>query len=319
MRRTVIAQTHDEIRRLRWFWERLPAPTMFQSFAWNHAAARVFGDREIPYVVYAESDNGAALIPAAITPADSRLGPMGEKLFDYRDVLVHGDLSVLDSAWARASELDLDFSAGAVRADTHVAAWEGFQHSDFYGAPFVSRRQIDADTFASQHNRLGRWRRRLEREGVTLRCHTGDDINLVREIYRQKGSQPAETGDSLFRDPLRVEFMVQVCGAVGPLCEIFTLESAGTLVASLVTFRDANVRRFYTVQFNPAWARYSPGMVLIYEATRRSLHAGMDCDYMTGEHAYKKRFATSVTPLYWVQANAETLANLGRRKPAVAA
>jgi len=290
---------------------------MFQSFAWNHTAARVFHDRETPYVIYAESDNGAALIPAASTV--SRLSLMGESLFDYRDVLVRGDRGVLAAAWTRAAEVGLDFSAGALREDANVAAWEGFGRSTFYGAPLVSHRSLNAETFAAEHGRLGRWKRRLEREGVELRCHTGANSALVRQIYQQKGSQPAETGDSLFRDLLRVEFMIQICSAVGALCEIFTLESAGTLVAALVTFRDANVRRFYTVQFDPVWARYSPGMVLIYEVTQHSLRTGMDCDYMTGEHAYKLRFATSVVPMYWVQATQQVLASVGNRSRSLAA
>jgi CelD/BcsL family acetyltransferase involved in cellulose biosynthesis len=113
--------------------------------------------------------------------------------------------------------------------------------------------------------------------------------------------------------------MVQVCATVGSLCEIFTLETAGSLLAALVTFRDGNIRRFYTVHFEAEWAKYSPGMVLIHEVTRRSLAALMDCDYMTGEHAYKLRFATSVVPMYWVRASAAELGAMGRQQPGIAA
>jgi CelD/BcsL family acetyltransferase involved in cellulose biosynthesis len=263
-------------------------------------------------VILAEDDNGVAMIPAAIV--DGKLTLLGERLFDYRDVLVSGDVSVLDSAWARAAELGLDFSAGALRTDENLKTWQGFVLSEFYGAPLVSYRAKSADAFAAEHSRLGRWKRRLEREGVALRLHSGANSPLIREIYQRKASQPAETGDSLFRDPLRIDFMVQVCAAVGELCEVFTFESAGTLVASLVTFLDRNVRRFYTVQIDPAWARYSPGMVLIYEATCRSLAAGLDCDYMTGEHSYKLRFATEVVPMKWVQASAAMLSGLATRR-----
>jgi CelD/BcsL family acetyltransferase involved in cellulose biosynthesis len=302
---------------LRSAWESLPAPTMFQTFAWNYAAAQVFGERERPFVIYVEDDNGAALIPAAI--ADARLTLLGESLFDYRDVLMRGDRSALKAAWARASEPGLDFSAGALRADANFDVWDGFERGSFYGAPLVSHNVLSAEAFVAEHNRLGRWRRRLEREGAELRSQTGANSALVRAIYEQKASQPAETGDSLFRDPLRVDFMVQACAAVGPLCEIFTLETAGAMVAALVTFRDGSVRRFYTVQFDPAWAKYSPGMVLIHEVTRRSLSDAMDCDYMTGEHAYKLRFATSVVPMFWVRASAAALGVMGTHRPVIAA
>ena len=320
MRRTIIARTHQEISKLRYLWEglerRQPA-TMFQSFAWNYTAAAAFCDREAPFVIYSESDHGAALIPAA--SSRNHLGFLGETLFDYRDVLAAGDEHVLHSAWNRAANLGLKFSSGAVRSDSNFANWSGFNVSRFYGAPRVSPREMTAADFASKHNRLARWHRRMEREGITLRCHTGESTDLVRFIYQQKGSQPAETGDNLFSDPRRIQFMMSVCRAVGNACEIFTYESAGTLVAALVTFRDGKVRRFYTIYFDQEWSRYSPGTVLLYEVTRRSLAAGLECDYMTGEHGYKLRFATSVVPMYWVEATVGELSCLGAYRPALAA
>ena len=290
---------------------------MFQSYVWNAIATAAFADREAPFIIYSETDNGTALIPAATN--GTRLCLLGETLFDYRDLLWSGDEQVLHSAWSRASQRGCDFSAGAVRGDSQLAAWFGFDLRRFYGAPRVSPGEISAEDFASKHNRLARWHRRMEREGVIMQCRTGAHGELVRFIYEQKGSQPAETADNLFNDSRRIEFMVAVCRAVGSACEIFTYESAGTLVAAIVTFRDLNVRRFYTIYFNQGWARYSPGTVLLYEVTRRSLATGLDCDYMTGEHGYKLRFATSVVPMYWAEAPAGTLASLGQYSPALAA
>ena len=309
MRRTVIAQTAEEIESLRYLWEKLPAPTIFQSFAWNHTAACVFADRETPYVIFVESDRGAALIPTAV--GESKLTLIGETLFDYRDVLVQGDGDVLRTAWLRAAELGTGFFAGALRADGNVSLWEGFERTSFYGAPIVRTSEISPEKFASEHNRLGRWGRHLERQGIQFRTHTGANSALVRQIYEGKGRQIAEGAESLFSDPKRVEFMVRVCEQMGAACEIFTFESAGSLVASLVTFREPNVRRFYTVQFDPVWAKYSPGTVLIYLVTLDSLRHGLDCDYMTGEHAYKMRFATSIVPMYWLQASADVLRSIG--------
>lgn len=320
MRRTIVARTHHEITKLRYFWEQLergrPA-TMFQSFLWNHTAALAFAYREAPFVIYSETDHGASLIPAATTPTG--IGLLGETLFDYRDVLSSGDENVLHSAWNRVAALDLKFSTGALRSDANLANWSGFNLSRFYGAPRVSPREITSDDFAARHNRLARWHRRMEREGVTMNCHSGADSDLVRFIYQQKGSQPAETGDNLFADSRRIQFMTTVCRQAGKACEIFTYESAGTLVAAVVTFRDGKVRRFYTIYFDQAWSRYSPGTVLLYEVTRRSLATGLECDYMTGEHGYKLRFATSVVPMYWAEASSEMLASLTTDHPALAA
>lgn len=320
MRRTIIARTPQEISQLRYLWDKLASQspaTMFQSFAWNYAAACMFSDREAPFVIYAESEHGAALIPAATS--GNRLTLLGETLFDYRNILSSGDEQVVHAAWSRAAQLGFKFSAGALRADANFAAWGGFDVSRFYGAPQVTPREIVPDDFASKHSRLGRWKRRLERDGIEMRCRTGAESDLLRVIYQQKGSQPAESGDNLFADPRRVQFMIEVGRAVGSACEIFTYESAGTLVAALVTFRDRQVRRFYTIYFDQAWAHYSPGMVLLYEITVRSLRAGLECDYMTGEHGYKLRFATSVVPMYWIEATADALLSLGETRTAMAA
>lgn len=291
---------------------------MFQSFVWNYAAARVFAKREVPHVIYSENGGGAALIPAAINLKRRIASLMGESMFDYRDVLFAGDERVLASAWYRVAQLRLYFSAGAVRGSTDTN-WAEFNLHPFYRAPRVSPKETYPDQFISGHNRLGRWFRRLERMGVEMRCRTGNESKLVRYIYAQKGSQHAENGANLFADPLRQQFMMEVCSAVGNGCEIFTLESGATLVAAIVTFRDRNIRRFYTIYFDMAWGKYSPGMCLLFEVTRRSLAAGMECDYMTGEHAYKMRLATSVVPLHYADATPQMLAAIGQPQPAIAA
>lgn len=302
--------------RLRDRWEELdelnPCTTLFQSFAWNIAAARLFAEREHPEVIYCENDNGAALLPCAVAQRTGQLTLLGESLFDYRDVLVAGDEQALLDAWECAAEKGLDFSAGALRSDANFGFWRGFETSPFYGAPRVSPAQISNDQFASEHSRLGRWFRKLEKMGATFRVHPGTNSQLVREIYQHKAEQPPGSGDNLFSDPLRQQFMVEVCAEPASRCEIFTMESAGTLVSALVTFVDRNVRRFYTIYFDMSWAKYSPGMCLVFEVTRRSLAEGLECDYMTGEHGYKTRLATSVVPMYWVQASASRVALLGQ-------
>ncbi len=312
MHRTLIVRTADDIRPLRPCWEALyrqrPA-TIFQSFAWNWTAARVFSGREEPLVILCESDSGAALVPAAIPVCHSHLQLMGEALFDYRDVLVAGDTIALHTAWQEAARTNLPLLAWGMR-DFEDTRWSGFRLQPFYGAPRVSPREISPAEFASQHNRLARSLRRLSRSGVSLRHYTGTESALVRSVYEAKAAQPGEHGANSFSDPLRVCFMVEIASVCGSACEIFTLESAGCLVAALVTFRDGGVRRFYTVYFDAAWANHSPGIALVYQVTCQSLEQGLECDYMTGEHSYKLRLATGVTRLYWTQAEPVLLANL---------
>jgi len=130
----------------------------------------------------------------------------------------------------------------------------------------------------------------------------------VRTIYASKATQhPA----SLFHDSSRVEFIVEIARRVPEGFEIFVLESGSHLAAALVTLRDGNFRRFYTGWFNRDYEKLSPAMTLICETTCQSLAAGLNCDYMTGEHPYKLRLATGSIPLYRLLANSEQLAALG--------
>ena len=144
--------------------------------------------------------------------------------------------------------------------------------------------------------------------GVAPNQHSGTNSALVRTVCELKSKQPVQWGENLLADPMRREFLVAAASA-SP-CDVFTLESAGTLVAAIVTFRDGATRRFYTTFYDRAWAQYSPGVALLFEATRRSLGEGLDCDYMTGEQPHKLRFATSSVPLYRVKASAETLTEI---------
>jgi hypothetical protein len=177
----------------------------------------------------------------------------------------------------------------------------------FTAAPSVSRAQVSAEQFGSMHNRLGRNLRRFQRQGFEVRLQHGSNSDLVRTIYQAKAAHdPA----SLFHDPVRVEFMVETARLQGEECEVFTLESPTELAAALVTFRDDQVRRFYTCYFCAGHAKLSPSMTLIYEVTRQSLDSGLDCDYMTGEQGYKLRLATGAVALYRLKASAEQLAGL---------
>jgi CelD/BcsL family acetyltransferase involved in cellulose biosynthesis len=313
--RSQIARTCHELERLRPAWERLYAEgehTLFQSYRWNALAARVFGGRERPLAVLAEAEDGVALLPGCAHAQGLRL--LGEELFDYRDALCAGDPEIARAAWEVLARERAPFTMTALRGHEARNRWAalGLETQPFAGAPAVRRADADAEQFAEQHSRSARFLRRLTRAGCSLREHPGSESALVRHIYELKAEQAgAISGGNLFADPLRREFMVAIAGAESG-CEIFTLESGGTLVSALVTFRDGLVRRFYTIYHDRAWAHESPGVALLVEVTRHTLAEGLDCDYMTGEQPHKTRFATDVVPLYRVQASAPQVADSAR-------
>ncbi len=283
--------------------------TAFQSFELNRLAARMFAGREQLLVVCTEASYGTAIIPAVVRHADGSLRLLGEELFDYRCFLHQGEPEILRKALAVMAERELPLEILAVREQGIAAIPQELPLLPFCGAPMVDSREITADQFAAKHSRLARNLRRMDRLGFVLRKHPGDYPGLLRFIYQKKAAQSAS---SLFHDPLRVEFMVNAAAMLPGLFEIFTLEDDASIAAALVTLHDAGCRRFYTGWFAPELEKHSPALSLIYEVTRQSLEAGLDCDYMTGEQDYKIRLATGSVPLYRLQASAEQLAAAGR-------
>ncbi len=302
-----IAHSCVELDLLRSHWERLYSSqlhTIFQSFAWNRLAAQFFGDREAPFVVYAENSSGAALIPAAI--AGDRITFLGETLFDYRDVLVAGDGDALIAAWKHLAHLRLPLRLTAVRGKP--AQWVGFKLQPFVAAPFVPAQRQTGEQFAAAHARSGRLVRRLQRLGAELKRHDGSASELLCSIYEHKAGQFGSK--SLFSDRRRIDFMLAAASLDPAAIDMYTFETAGAVVAAMVTLRDGGVRRFYTTWFDEAWARYSPGTALLFEVTRQSLAEGLDCDYMTGTQFHKQRFASDSVPLFRVETSAQGLAQL---------
>jgi len=300
--------------RIRPLWQKLSVDgcyTVFQNFDLNLLAAERFADREEPYVVCAQSDSGAAIIPAALRRSDGTIRLLGEELFDYRTFLHCGDDEVLPVALEALGELGRPLEIVALRESDRSIVTDELELLPFAAAPGVSCRQVSADQFAAGHTRLARNLRRMERLGFELRIYDGANPYLLRSIYTDKAEQ---SESSLFHDPARIEFMVSAAGLLPDVFEIFTLENGAQRAAAVVTLRDNKCRRFYTGWFAAEYQKHSPALALIFEITRQSLAQGLDCDYMTGEQPYKMRLATYSVPLYKVLATAEQLARLARAR-----
>lgn len=303
-----IARSAAEIDLLRPLWLDLyrqqPETTLFQSFDWNRLAAQCFAAREAPYFVAIESDAGAAIVPAVIRRQGIALA--GEELFDYRDVLSLGSPEVLRAAWARLADWGLGLSFKGLRGPQLPERWRELEPKPFVTAPAVQFADIAGDEFADRHPRRAGALRRLARQGVSLHRYCGANRALLRDLYRRKAQQFEATAN-LFRDSLRTDFLLAAAAIDPEACEIFTLETAGSMIAALVTFREPLVRRCYTIWHDAAWAHYSPGTALLFAVTHDSLLAGIDCDYMTGEQPHKQRFMTAQVPLFQVQAGPQAL------------
>ncbi len=309
MFRVRIATTAQELLDLRQLWEELLAYsgcTIFQDFDLNLLAAKMFAGREVPHVVCVMSDHGIAIIPAVIRLRDLVIRLLGEELFDYRTFLQVGDEDSLRAAFAELAKLRMPMDVVAMR-DGAVPAIPELTFTPFAGAPVVRSSDTNADEFCRDHGRLPRNLRRLAALGYKVCRYDGENPQLLRTIYRLKAEQDPQ---SLFRDPERIEFIVNAALLRPELFEMFTLERGTHLGAALVTLCESDVRRLYTGWFDPELAKHSPALSLIHHVTCETLAQGQDCDLMTGEQPYKLRLATSSCQLYRLQATAGQLSQI---------
>ena len=305
MFRLIVARSAAEIDELRPAWESLVNVecNLFQSFRWNRIAAERFADREAPYFIFAEDDNGIAVVPAVVRRNPELISFAGEELFDYRDYLAAGDVRPLSQAFQHLSRLNLPLSIASI-CRPEAEMWRRLPKTLFSRAPRLICGETSVSEFIHSHSRAFNRMRKLERMGLEIKTYSGESP-VVRRIYelRARQSRPGE----LFDDHARVDFMVSACRQEKTACEVFTLEHGGTLAAALVTFRDEGFRRFYTTYYDRAWARYSPGVSLLFEISRRSLEDNLSFDLMTGEQGYKMRIAKSSQDLFQVKATAAEL------------
>jgi CelD/BcsL family acetyltransferase involved in cellulose biosynthesis len=326
--RIFIARTLQELDRLRPAWEHLQSQdgltlfqdglTLFQSFAWNRLSAEVFSQTEAPYVVYAESGGGAALIPAAICRGGSLIVFLGETLFDYRTVLAMGHQEPLEAAWREIGALRQQLWVMGL-PEPWTRQWKHWSPQLFSEAPQVLAKDISGEGFASQHPRAARQLRRLERQGVQMKRYSGAASSLVGYVLEAKARQLWGEPNNLFADNRRIDFLKAALAQDPEFADIFTLEQGSGIVAAVITVRDGTTRRFYNTYHDDRWSKLSPGVALLYEATRLSLAEGLDCDYMTGAQPHKTRFATSSVPLYRIDATPEQVGARTERQQLLAA
>jgi len=296
-----VCRSAEEMLRIRPLWEALRAAgkyTVFQSFDLNLLAADRFAEREEPYVVCVESEQGAAIIPASVRRSGGTIRLLGEELFDYRAFFHRGDDALLRCALGVLAELGHPLEIVALRGSERSVVTDELELLPFATAPGVRREQISAESFAAAHTRLARNLRRMERLGFSLKTYDGANPELLRAIYEAKARQ---SDTSLFHDSTRIDFLVSAAELMPHIFEIFTLENGEQRTAAVVTFRDGECRRFYTGWFGAECEKHSPALSLIYEVTRQSLADGLDCDYMTGEQGYKMRLATDLVKLFRVR------------------
>lgn len=96
--------------------------------------------------------------------------------------------------------------------------------------------------------------------------------------------------DSSFNDPRLAAFHREIAslGLAKGWLRFYQLQVGGQPIAALYCFRYGEVVYAYQIGFDLAWARYSPGRLLIGYALEQSIREGArEFDWLRGEHDYK--------------------------------
>lgn len=102
-----------------------------------------------------------------------------------------------------------------------------------------------------------------------------DEVRLAAETFLmlEAGGWKGEAGTALATDRYRAAFFRESMDrlAAADMVRIHTLSAGGKAVASLIILIEAGVAHAWKIAFDEAYSRYSPGMLLMAEATRKLL------------------------------------------------
>lgn len=171
--------------------------------------------------------------------------------------------------------------------------------------PFVEVAGLSWDEYLAGRSRqlrsqLGRKLRSLRREHpVEFRRtrRSGEVARDLETLFKLHDARWAgRPGSSALADPTIRAFHLEFATAAlerGWL-RLSVMEVDGEPVAVLYGWLIGGRWSYYQAGFDPAWARHSPGFLLLAETIREAIEdESIEYDMLLGEEAFKSRFATS--------------------------
>lgn len=223
--------------------------------------------------------------------------PVGSFISDYNGAICSPDTHLEPQTILRACGLNAwDFN----HMPTSQAAFAPFfweQHrspiidlSAGYEVYVKERRGAGTE----QIRKSGNLRRRLEREVGPLRfaAHSPDKA-LLQRLLQWKTTQFRQNG---WRDLFSIPWVRQVADEIhssqapefaGMLSALYAGEQ---LIAVHFGMRSATIWHYWFPAYNPTFAKYSPGVMLLLEMAKAATAMGIRAiDLGCGEHSYKER------------------------------
>jgi CelD/BcsL family acetyltransferase involved in cellulose biosynthesis len=254
-------------------------------------------ERVYPTLSFAGADFGDYFHPVALTADDERAvwRAAAHQLAQRR-----GDWAILvadyvdDKApWVHELVADRSLGLHAVRYHDQPSTYLSI------GLAGLSWREYLGGRSGNLRSQLGRKLRALERVAeVRFRRTTdagelADDMKTVFELHHKRWS----TGNSsVFAGPRAQAFHLDFARAAlsrGWL-RLWILEVGGEAIAAWYGWRLGDRFLYYQAGFDPAWARYSPGLVLLARTIESAFEEGVaEYDMLLGDEPFKARFATA--------------------------
>ncbi|HVS53818.1 MAG TPA: GNAT family N-acetyltransferase [Opitutaceae bacterium] len=296
----------------------LTSPMLAACEQWRTSGARelrnpFFSTRFLQEVAKTRTDTWIAWIeldgnPAGLLAYHRRAGrigsPLAGHLSDYQGVVSAQPLGVPAGELLRACRLEL-FDFDHLLPGHLQPAETGLVETSSSIIETGAGYEPLAATLARQSTSWSKTqqnRRRVEKELGVLRFEEEcRDTEVWRTLWRWKRAQYAATGvgdvlqPSWTRELLERLFEDRADGAPGILSALW---AGDTLLAVHFGMRERGVWHYWFPAYDPQWARYGPGLLLLDEITRAAAAHGIGyIDLGKGDASYKRAWATGAIPL----------------------
>ena len=296
-------------------WHTLPQPTPFLTPSWLLCWARHYAPDRTRAIAVREHGMLVALLPFFSWRGEVLLAGTGPS--DHGDALIapgHEGLApvLLDALVAAAAAL------GCARVDLQQLppkspllnapdphGWEShLREGDLCTTAYAQGEDGLGCINGKTRRNLRLALRNLEREGEVVIAPLAKPewrgaARTLEWLHGRRWRQRGESGK--LADPLMCAFMRSVIPDMGEagLLRFYRLKCDNRPLAAAFTMRCGRTAHFYLTGFDPAWARYSPGLLTVVAAMRGAFDEGVEeFHFLRGREAYKYRIGAQDRPMF---------------------
>ncbi|WP_437726776.1 GNAT family N-acetyltransferase [Sorangium sp. So ce861] len=306
-----VLHRREELEALRepWsaLWERCPAATVFQRPEWLIPWCRELGPEEVLALAFRSEQGLVGLAPLAIHHygGERLVALLGAGITDYNDVLAapgyeravaDAVLAYLDEradAWDVADLHDLRGSSPLFAAEAPAGWSDEIEKHEACPRVTIPEGAGPDELFSpGMRARVSRARKRLAKAGA-LRVDVADGSSvdeLLEALFANHRARWVSRGEGGVLDEALRPFhraVAQGLCARGAL-RLFGLRLDGRVIASLYGLVERGGMASYITGFDPEFAWYSPGLVMLASAIEHAAAEGArTVDFLRGREPYK--------------------------------